>query len=90
MFVAHPNSLHEQLSYHTRLYMVMKCMSFTLQQQVRILQCTKPYNSRNRHSVSNGLGSQGPLNPQRRGYYIGNYTVCRRIQIQGMPKVPGG
>ena len=58
--------------------------------QVRTLQCTKPYNSRNRHSVSNGSGSWGPLNPQIRAYYIGNCTVCRRIQIQGMPSVPGG
>ena len=58
--------------------------------QVRTRQCTKPYNLRNRHSVLNGLSSWGPLNPQIRGYYIGNYTVCQRIQIQGMPRVPGG
>ena len=58
--------------------------------QVRTLQCTEPYNSRNRHSVSNGLGSWVPLNPQIRGYYIGNYTVCQRIWIWGMPRVPGG
>ena len=35
MFVAHPNSLqliHDQISYCTNLYMVMKCMGFTSQQ----------------------------------------------------------
>ena len=32
MSVAHLNSLHEQLSYCTNLYMVMKYMGFTLQQ----------------------------------------------------------
>ena len=40
--------------------------------QVGTLQCTEPYDSRNRHIVLNGLSSQGPLNPQIRGYYIGN------------------
>ena len=44
---------------------------------IRTLQCTEPYNSRNGHTVSNVSDSQGPSNPQIRGYYIGNYTLSK-------------
>ena len=52
---------------------------FSLKAQVRTLQCTKPYDLRNRHSVLNGSDFWGPLNPQIKGYYIGNYTDRKSV-----------
>ena len=61
---------------------------------IRTLQCTEPYNLRNRHSVSNVLGSRGPLNPQIRTCYIGNlHTVLKDTDLrnaQGTSRIAVG